>query len=243
MLRSWSVRISLLAALLLVLGPLLALSGLLSGLYGFLLYGLAAVVGLLGVVAGLIAALRGRVAHGLTAVALGLAVVLVVVFPGFASGGRPRINDISTDLEDVPAFAQAGALPENKGRDMAYPEEFKPIVRDFYKKLAPLRVGAPPEAVFQQALVLAREQSGWQVTAVDPQTRTFEGVVETRLFRFRDDFVVRVRPDGDGTRVDMRSKSRVGKGDLGANAERIDRFLQALASRVGAGAENAESGR
>jgi uncharacterized protein (DUF1499 family) len=243
MLRSWSVRISLVAVLLLMLGPLLAYSGLLSGLYGFFLYGLGAVVGLLGVVAGLIAALRGRVLRGLTAVALGLAVVVIVLFPGFASGGRPRINDISTDLEDVPAFTQASALPENRERNMAYPEEFKPIVRDFYKKLAPLRVGAPPEAVFQQALALAREQPGWQVTAVDPQARTFEGVVETRLFRFRDDFIVRVRPEGDGTRVDMRSKSRVGKGDLGANAQRIERFLQALASRLGVGAEKAEAGR
>jgi uncharacterized protein (DUF1499 family) len=114
-------------------------------------------------------------------------------------------------------------------------------VREFYKKLAPLRVSAPPEAVFQQALVLAREQPRWQVTVVDPQARTFEGVAESRVFRFHDDFVVRVRPDGQGTRVDMRSKSRVGKGDLGANAERIDQFLQALASRVGAGAEKAEA--
>ncbi len=125
---------------------------------------------------------------------------------------------------------------------MGYPAEFKPIVRDFYKDLKPLQVSAPPDAVFQQALALAREQPRWQVTAVDPQARTFEGVVETRLFRFRDDFVVRVRPDGEGARVDMRSKSRVGKGDLGANAQRIEQFLQALAARVVAGAEKAAAG-
>jgi uncharacterized protein (DUF1499 family) len=189
-------------------------------------------VGFLGVVAGVIAALRGRPRNGLTAVGLGLAVIVVVVFPGFASGGRPRINDISTDLDDAPGFTQAGSLPENQGRDMRYPDEFKPVVREFYKSLKPLSVNATPDEVFQKALALAREQPGWQVTAVDPQARQFEGFVETRLFRFRDDFVVRVRPDGAGSRVDMRSKSRVGKGDLGANAQRIGLFLEALAARA-----------
>lgn len=243
MLRSWSVRISLLAVLLLVLGPLLSFVGLLPGLYGFFLYMLGAVVGLVGVVVGLITALRGRPGPGLAAVALGLGVILVVVFPGFASGGRPRINDISTDLEDVPAFTQALSLPENQERDMAYPEAFKSTVRDFYKSLKPLKAKATPDEAFQQALALAREQPRWQVTVVDPQARTFEGVVETRLFRFRDDFVVRVRPEGEGARVDMRSKSRVGKGDLGANAQRIEQFLQALAPRVGAEAAKTEAGR
>jgi uncharacterized protein (DUF1499 family) len=243
MLRSWSVRISLLAVLLAVMGPLLATLGLLSGLYGFFLYGLGALVGFLGVVAGIISALRGRPRTGLIAVGLGLAVMVAVVFPGFASGGRPRINDISTDLDDVPAFTQAGILAENQGRDMKYPEEFKPVVRDFYKRIQPLNVSAPPDEVFQKAVALAREQPRWQVTAVDPQARTFEGVVETRLFRFHDDFVVRVRPEGTGSRVDMRSKSRIGKGDLGANAHRIELFLQALASRVGAETEKAGAGR
>jgi uncharacterized protein (DUF1499 family) len=243
MLRSWSVRISLLAVLLAVLGPLLSTFGLLSGLYGFFLYGLGALVGFLGVVAGIISAVKGRARTGLTAVGLGLAVMVIVVFPGFASGGRPRINDISTDLDDVPPFIQAGALAGNHGRDMGYPAEFKPVVRDFYKSLKPLSASAPPDEVFQKALALAREQPRWQVTTVDPQARTFEGFVETRLFRFRDDFVVRVRADGEGSRVDMRSKSRVGKGDLGANAQRIEVFLQALASRVGAGAEKAGAGR
>jgi len=60
MLRSWSVRISLFAVLLAVLGPLLSSIGVLSGLYGFFLYGLGALVGFLGVVAGIITAVRGR---------------------------------------------------------------------------------------------------------------------------------------------------------------------------------------
>jgi uncharacterized protein (DUF1499 family) len=126
---------------------------------------------------------------------------------------------------------------------MSYPAEFKPIVREGYPKLSPLRVSVPPDEVFEKAVALAKEQPRWQVTAVDPQARTFEGVVETGIFRFRDDFVVRVRWLGDETRVDMRSKSRVGKGDLGANARRIEQFLQALAARASASTEKPEAGR
>jgi uncharacterized protein (DUF1499 family) len=243
MLRFWSVRISLVAVLLLVVGPLLAFLGVVPGFVGFITFALGALVGFLGVVAGIIRALRGQPRVGLTAVALGLLAILVVLFPAFSAGSHPRINDISTDLEDVPAFTQAASQPENKGRDMGYPGEFKPIVREGYPGLKPLRVSAAPDAVFEKAVALAREQPRWQVTAVDAQARTFEGMVETGIFRFRDDFVVRVRPEAEGTRVDMRSKSRVGKGDLGANARRIEQFLQGLAARAGAGAEKPEAGR
>ncbi|HEX8698339.1 MAG TPA: DUF1499 domain-containing protein [Myxococcaceae bacterium] len=243
MLRHWPVRISLVAVLLLVLGPLLAFLGVLPGFVGFIAFALGALVGFIGVVAGIIGALRGQSRPGMVAVALGLLTIVAVLFPAMTAGKHPRINDISTDLEDVPAFSQAAALPGNEGRNLSYPAEFKPIVRESYKDLKPLRVSGAPDAVFERAVALAKEQPRWQVTAVDPQARTFEGVVETGIFRFRDDFVVRVRPDGEATRVDMRSKSRVGKGDLGANAKRIEQFLQGLATRAGAGTEKPEAGR
>lgn len=155
MLRSWSLRIALFALLLWVLGPLLAFTGILPGFQGMLVFASAALVGLVAIVAGILSAVMGRVAPGLTAVALGFLALFAVLTPAFAGGGKPAINDITTELE---------------------------------------------------------------------------GVAESRIFRLRDDFVVRVRPEeGGGTRVDMRSKSRVGRGDLGANAERIHEFLQALA--------------
>ena len=243
MLRHWPVRISLVAVFLLVVGPLLAFLGVLPGFVGFLAFALGALVGFIGVVAGIVGALKGQPKPGLVAVALGLLAIVAVLFPAMAAGKHPRINDISTDLEDVPAFTKASSLPGNEGRNLGYPEEFKPIVRESYKDLKPLRVSAPPDAVFEKAVALAKEQPRWQVTAVDPQARTLEGVVETGLFRFRDDFVVRVKPDGEATRVDMRSKSRVGKGDLGANAQRIGQFLQGLGARAGAGTEKPEAGR
>ncbi|HEX5748279.1 MAG TPA: DUF1499 domain-containing protein [Archangium sp.] len=231
MFRSWSVRISLLAVLLLVLGPLLALVGLVPGMKALLLFASAAPVGLVGIVAGIVSAVRGRVAPGMTAVALGTLALVSVLTPAFAGGGKPPINDISTDLQDVPVFTHAGTLPENAGRNLEYPEDFKGVVRAYYPDLKSLKQAEPPDVVFARAVELARAQPGWTVTHVDAQGRTLEGFAETRLFRFRDDFVVRVRPEeGGGSRVDMRSKSRVGRGDLGANAARIHAFLQALAA-------------
>lgn len=219
--RSWSLRLSLLAVLMLVLGPLLALGGVLSGQRALMLFALAAPVGLVGLVAGIISALRGRVRDGVGAMALGMLCILAVLMPVIRSGGRPPINDISTDLEDAPAFT--------RGQAPAYPEDFKPVVKQFYPELRPLRLEAAPDAVFQKALAVARAQPSWEVTHVDERARTFEGVARTRVFDFRDDFIVRVRPEGSGARVDMRSRSRVGRGDLGANAQRIEAFFQSLA--------------
>jgi uncharacterized protein (DUF1499 family) len=230
MLRSWSFRIALVAVALLVVGPLLSFLGLIPGLTAMLLFASAAPVGFVAIVVGIITAVRGRVAPGLTAVALGMLALLGVLIPAIAGGGKPPINDISTDLQDVPVFTQAGTLPENAGRDLGYPEAFKPVVGSAYPELKSLKLSESPDAVFARAVALARAQPGWTVTHMDAQGRTLEGVAESRLFRFRDDFVVRVRPEeGGGTRVDMRSKSRVGRGDLGANATRIHTFLQALA--------------
>ena len=58
-----------------------------------------------------------------------------------------------------------------------------------------------------------------------------EATETSELFRFKDDFVVRIRPFQDGgSRIDVRSKSRDGKGDMGVNAKRIQAFFSRLRS-------------
>ena len=69
---------------------------------------------------------------------------------------------------------------------------------------------------------------GWTITAVDPEKGLIEAVSVSRVFGFADDVVVRIRPEGTGSRVDVRSKSRDGQGDLGANAARIRAYVAAL---------------
>jgi len=189
--------------------------------------------GLLGAVAALVgcfAWLRGK--HDLASkIALSgtfpPVIIIAIAAPGLS---YPAINDISTDLSSPPAFQQAQNLTENAGRDMSYPEKFKDQVKNAYPDLGPVTLKAPPDAVYQRALKLAQAHPRWTITRKDAQTHTFEGVAETPVFHWKDDFIVRIQKEDDGSQVDMRSKSRDGKGDLGANAKRIKAFLKELTS-------------
>jgi len=83
----------------------------------------------------------------------------------------------------------------------------------------------------RRAEALARDR-GWVVANVDARAGIVEATATTLFFRFKDDVVVRVRPDParpGGSVVDMRSISRVGGSDVGVNAARIRAFLADLA--------------
>jgi uncharacterized protein (DUF1499 family) len=138
------------------------------------------------------------------------------------------INDITTNPDDAPAFQTAQTLPANAGRDLAYPgSTFSDAQRAGYPDLMPIRVPGPPEEVYARC-VAAADALGWTVTAHDPENGTFEAIDVSELFHFVDDIVVRVRAGGDAAVVDIRSKSRDGRGDMGANAARIRAFRDAL---------------
>jgi uncharacterized protein (DUF1499 family) len=110
---------------------------------------------------------------------------------------------------------------------MSYPQDWVAIVQAAYPDLAPIQVNASPDAAFEAALAQA-EAMGWTLTEQDPAAGTFEAEDRTALFRFVDDIRVRVRPDGSGSVIDVRSKSRDGRGDIGANAKRIRAFRDGL---------------
>lgn len=165
--------------------------------------------------------------NAITGLAAGLG-LLAIVFVAAAPGrGMPRINDITTDLEDPPAFATGPQAPDYGGRDMGYPVEFVEIVRTAYPDLATIESDHPHDAAFERAVDTA-EALGWFVTWKDPASGRFDAQERSALFRFVDDVTVRVRPRGEGSEIDVRSKSRDGQGDLGANANRIRRFAGAL---------------
>lgn len=140
----------------------------------------------------------------------------------------PLINDVTTDLENPPVFAAALEAPANAGRDMAYPNRFVPIVREAYPDIRPLVMEESSEQIFQRVTELAEVQSGWEIKNRDTEILTIEGEVSTFFLGFIDDFVIRVSDQDGKARVDMRSKSRVGLVDAGANAKRIRNFLAQL---------------
>lgn len=126
----------------------------------------------------------------------------------------PYINDISTDTQRPPQF-----LPPHE-----YPAHFAELQQIGYPGLRPLEMALPP----RQAFALAAEKvkgHGWQITALDESAGRIEAIVTTRWFGFKDDVAIRIAASGSGSRLDMRSRSRVGRSDAGANAHRIQDFL------------------
>jgi uncharacterized protein (DUF1499 family) len=202
-------RIALAAAL---LGALVAAAsgpavrtGLASFTVGILMLPAA---GLLGFAAALLALLAlwrgGRVGRALTALVVGLAIAAIPIGAYVQARSVPRINDISTD-----------------------PQEQSEESRRAYPDIQPLRLPVAPNVAFERAKG-AIEEAGWQLVREDASAGRLEAVATTFWFGFKDDVIVRVAADGGGSRVDVRSKSRVGKGDLGTNAQRIRTYLRRL---------------
>ncbi|MBI2431538.1 MAG: DUF1499 domain-containing protein [Candidatus Hydrogenedentes bacterium] len=210
-------------------GMLLAHWELLPPTTGMALYVLGGLLGLLslGAAVGVIVVSR---AWPLALFALLGVLPFVAVAAGAGALFRyPRINDVSTDLQHPPAFAHAPTLPANAGRSFDFPAGNAPLIAAAYPDVQPVEVPFDPDAAYARALRLARETPNWTVTHEDAAAHTFEAVAVTKLFRWRDDVVVRITGAGEhASRIDMRSKSRDGKSDFGANAKRIQGFLDHL---------------
>jgi uncharacterized protein (DUF1499 family) len=194
---------------------------------GFRVFLVGALAGLAALVLGAAGLVTTRASTGRegrasakTGVLLGALLVGCIAVAAAPGRGLPRINDITTDPADPPTFADPAR---------SYPgEEFARAQRAAYPDLAPIALAMPPEAAFAAARAAAGEL-GWAIVSEDAASGTIEATDTTAIFRFVDDVAIRVRPDGDGARVDVRSKSRDGQGDLGANAARIRAFRVELA--------------
>ena len=246
-LPSWWARFSLVGALfagvLLALAPLAYRLGL-AGVQGAVLM-LPAMASVLAFLAflfglfGLVLWLRGgrpadRV-HVLVGSALSLAVLLQMGGQFALAQSVPAIHDISTDVANPPEFEAIAPLRADAPNSMAYDAEtLAPLMAQHYPDVTPLILQADPAAVFARAEALVAEL-GWTLVASDPATGRIEAYDTTALYGFIDDVVIRIGPEGPrGARVDVRSLSRVGQSDLGANAARIRAFLSALAPKRGA---------
>jgi len=140
----------------------------------------------------------------------------------------PRIHDVTTDMADPPAFVALMEVRKKSPNGFAYGgEAIAAQQRQGYPELKPLVVKTGPRDTMQRAIDAARSL-GWEVVASDAAAGRIEATDTTRWFGFKDDIVVRIRPEGEGSRVDVRSVSRVGGSDIGANAKRIRSYLDKL---------------
>lgn len=150
-----------------------------------------------------------------------------------AAGSLPYIHDITTDTQDPPAFVAAAKLRKEGDHPVAYDgADVAAKQKEAYPDLAPMVTKAPKEKVFEAAKV-AIVAMGMTLADADPAEGRIEANQASLLYGFVDDMVVRVVATADGTKVDVRSKSRVGRSDIGQNAKRIRTFLKKLQAILG----------
>jgi uncharacterized protein (DUF1499 family) len=177
-------------------------------------------------------ALKYGTRRAVAASVAGLVLSLVVAGPPLyywrTAERVPRIHDISTDTGNPPRYV--AVLPLRKGAQNAadYSADVASQQKQAYPDIAPAMLDVPPAEAFARAERAARAM-GWEIVAVAPGDLRIEATDTTLLFNFKDDIVIRVAAAGSGSRVDVRSLSRVGKSDLGVNANRIRKFLRQLA--------------
>lgn len=190
---------------------------------------LAAALSLLGV----ILARPGSPRRGFPLALLGLIIGLVVVgipWQWWRTAQRvPPIHDITTDTETPPAFVAILPLRAGAPNPAEYGgPEVAAQQRAGYPDLGPLILQVPLPQAFARALAAAHDM-GWEIIASEPAEGRIEATATTFWFGFKDDVVVRITPSGDGSRIDVRSVSRVGRSDVGTNAKRITIYLARIA--------------
>ena len=192
---------------------------------------LAVIALVLGIAALVRAKLRGRRADRVPAAVGTLAGAFILAWMGLqyaTANSVPAIHNIATDRDDPPTFDAIVARRGPGTNPLDYDAEDAAAQAAGYPDLAGLQTPlSPPEALTRAAAIAAAQ--GWEVVAVNEEQGTVEATATTFWFGFKDDVVVRVRPDASGSKVDVRSISRVGLSDLGANAARIEAFLAQFA--------------
>lgn len=188
----------------------------------------AAVVSLAALVLAFRHQMRRAIVFGVHGLIVG---VLVFGVPWYlVNEGRklPPIHDITTDTDDPPAFVAVLPLRKDAPNTAQYGgPELAAQQKKGYPDLGPALLPVPPRDAYNRALEVARK-SGWEIVAAAAAENRIEATATTDWFGFKDDIVIRIKPTGSGSRVDVRSVSRVGRSDLGTNARRIRLYLQQL---------------
>jgi uncharacterized protein (DUF1499 family) len=141
------------------------------------------------------------------------------------SGDYPAIHDITTDISDPPLFTAAQQQRGDDANPLELDEAVMASQQQAYPDLQTLVTDLPIDDAFDRAIEVATNM-GWDIYHQDRNAGVIEAVETTRVMGFKDDVVIRVRSNAAGSLLDLRSVSRVGKGDIGANAKRIRAFQQ-----------------
>ncbi len=239
----------LLSSIGLVLSVLAGLTAIASGLgwrldlwhfrFGFKILEWAAYGALGGAAVSLIALLWPRRGGGRLPLLVALAgLVLGVAAAGYPAYLRhlarslPVIHDITTDTDNPPVFVAVTPLRAGAENATSYEgAKIAALQHQAYPDVGPAHYDSPPAKIFDGALAAAKDM-GWEIVVAAPGEGRIEATDTTFFYHFKDDVAVRVAADGTGTRVDVRSLSRMGRSDFGVNATRIEKYLAALRERM-----------
>lgn len=196
--------------------------------YGFLI---AAAAGGAAILAMLLGAIRGKLGGAFTAlVALGVAGGVAYVPWQMREQERvsPELHDISTDTSNPPPFVALAEVRRVAPNGADYDAAGAGLQKEKYPDIATYRSAAGAAALHGKAAQAVKDM-GWQVAANLPDEGRIEATSVSEWFGLKDDIVIRIAAAEDGTAVlDIRSASREGANDLGANAARIRAFIAAL---------------
>lgn len=232
----WSARLAIAAIAVSAIGLTLARYDLIAKLAGFsalLGAGLIAAVALVAAAVSLLAGRRAANPHrgrAVVGLVIGLAFVGFLASRPLTTGNAPAIHDITTNLANPPQFEVLKLRPDNLV-GVGSVENWRKVHAAAYGQLRSIIVAKPVPEATADAVRIARAK-GWDIVVSDPARGHVEATASVSYIRFKDDVALRIVPDGEGrrSRVDIRSVSRVGVGDLGVNARRITEFLEALAA-------------
>lgn len=138
----------------------------------------------------------------------------------------PPIHDITTDTENPPEFVEVAPLRANAPNPPEYEGgEVTEMQQEAYPEISSLSMNISFTEAFDLALEAAGNMRGWEMVDYNRDEGRIETTAQTFWYGFKDDVVIRVQDENEFSVIDVRSKSRVGRGDLGVNARRIERYL------------------
>jgi len=183
--------------------------------------------------------------RGMARILLALLIdALILAYPaylGWHYRTLPAIHDITTDSIDPPKFETLARLRQGDGTNTAvyaglYSAELQHAA---YPNIETVQVDLPVQRAYDLTLNLVNRRKWRVVDARPPQLPRREGHIEavarTAVMGLPEDVAIRILPDGDGARIDLRSASRYFESDLGSNAARIAK----LSEDITTAAENA----
>src|SRR6201996_7048889 len=155
-------------------------------------------------------------------------------FLGLQYRRLPPIHDITTDPIDPPRFDALARLRTGDGANTAvyaglYSAEQQ---RQAYPDIEPVDLETPVQRAYQITLQLVNKRKWLVIDDRPPQPPRrigrIEAVARTPIMGFREDLSIRVSPDDEDSRVDIRSASRYFESDLGSNAARVRKLMEDL---------------